>query len=145
MAGNLPLHGRLQAILSDGLNRRKVSTTIASLALLLGASIAMPIAMLRAVADENNAEPKDGMSQTHSCRRLLCQPFGLGEFYWLSTGGLHHRQRLCQPFGLGDLWLSTGGLHHRQRCVSPSGLVNFIGFNRWFAPPAKNVSALRAW
>ncbi len=64
MAGKLPLHGRLQAILSDRLNRRKVSTTIASLALLLGASIAIPIAMLRAVADENHAQPKDAMSKT---------------------------------------------------------------------------------
>ncbi len=64
MAGNLPLQGRLQAILSDRLNRRKVSTTIGTLALLLGASIAIPIAMLRAAADENNAEPKDAMSKT---------------------------------------------------------------------------------
>ncbi|MHB0957581.1 MAG: M56 family metallopeptidase [Pirellulaceae bacterium] len=64
MAGSLPLQGRLQAILSDRLNRRKVSTTIGALALLIGASIAIPIAMLRAAADENNAEPKDAISRT---------------------------------------------------------------------------------
>ena len=48
MAGNLPLQGRLQAIMSDRLNRRQVTTMIGTLAILFGVSVAIPISMLRA-------------------------------------------------------------------------------------------------
>jgi beta-lactamase regulating signal transducer with metallopeptidase domain len=54
MASHSPLESRLHAILSDRLNRRKVSTAIGVIGLLLGAAIAIPIAMLRAAADDWN-------------------------------------------------------------------------------------------
>jgi beta-lactamase regulating signal transducer with metallopeptidase domain len=60
MASNSPLERRLHAILSDRLNRRRVSATVGAIALILGASIAIPIAMLRA-ADE----PWNPPSATH--------------------------------------------------------------------------------
>ncbi len=52
MASHSPLESRLRAILSDRLNRRKVSTAIGTIGLLLGAGIAIPIAMLHAAADD---------------------------------------------------------------------------------------------
>lgn len=54
MASHSPLESRLHAILSDRLNRRKVSTAIGLIGLLLGAGIAIPIAMLRAADDDWN-------------------------------------------------------------------------------------------
>ena len=54
MASHSPLESRLHAILSDRLNRRKVSTAIGTIGLLLGAAIVIPIAMLRAAADDWN-------------------------------------------------------------------------------------------
>jgi hypothetical protein len=54
MASHSPLESRLRAILSDRLNRRKVSTAIGMIGLLLGAAIAIPIAMLRAADDDWN-------------------------------------------------------------------------------------------
>ena len=54
MASSSPLESRLQAILSDRLNRKKVSMGIGLMAMLLGACIAIPIAMLRAADDQAN-------------------------------------------------------------------------------------------
>ncbi|MDP1561824.1 MAG: M56 family metallopeptidase [Pirellulaceae bacterium] len=54
MASRSPLESRLHAILSDRLNRRKVSTAIGMIGLLLGAGIAIPIAMLRAADEQWN-------------------------------------------------------------------------------------------
>ncbi len=51
MARKSSLESRLLAVLSEKLNRRRVSATLAAVALLLGAGIAIPVAMLRA-ADE---------------------------------------------------------------------------------------------
>jgi len=71
MARKSSLEGRLVAVLSDRLNRRSVTTAIATVGLLLGVGIAVPLAMLRAAdADEQktdapalNAEPKDAVSK----------------------------------------------------------------------------------
>ena len=71
MASRSPLERRLQAILSDRLNRRKVSVAFAMIGLLVGTSIAIPIAMLRASQSTNpvtedsamDPEPKDKHSQ----------------------------------------------------------------------------------
>ncbi len=51
MARQSSLEGRLRAVLSEKLNRRRVSSALAAAGLLLGSGIAIPIAMLRA-ADE---------------------------------------------------------------------------------------------
>ena len=52
MARKSSLEGRLLAVLSDKLNRRGVTTALAAIALLLGAGIAIPVAMLRAEDDK---------------------------------------------------------------------------------------------
>ncbi len=54
MASHSPLESRLHAILSDRLNRRRVSTAIGMIGMLLGAGIAIPMAMLRAADDDWN-------------------------------------------------------------------------------------------
>ncbi|MEO8351303.1 MAG: M56 family metallopeptidase, partial [Chthoniobacteraceae bacterium] len=51
MARKSSLEGRLLAVLSEKLNRRSVTTALAAIALIFGAGIAIPVAMLRA-ADE---------------------------------------------------------------------------------------------
>lgn len=51
MASKSSLGGRLDAVLSEHLNRRRVSTTCAVIALLLGVSIAIPVAMLHAAQE----------------------------------------------------------------------------------------------
>ena len=56
MARKSSLEGRLMAVLSEKLNRNGVTRALAIAALLLGAAIALPVAMLRA-ADEKPAEP----------------------------------------------------------------------------------------
>ncbi len=52
MARHSSLEGRLLAVLSEKLNRRSVTSALAALALLLGAGIAVPVAMLRAADDK---------------------------------------------------------------------------------------------
>ena len=52
MARKSSLERRLVALLSDKLNRRGVSVSLAAIALALAAGIAVPIAMLRAAEDE---------------------------------------------------------------------------------------------
>lgn len=59
MARKSSLEGRLVAVLSEKLNRRRVSATIGAIALILGASIAVPIAMLRAAGNEPAAAAED--------------------------------------------------------------------------------------
>ncbi len=69
MARKSSLEGRLIAVLSANLNRRTVSATLATIALSAGLSIAVPVAMLRAVSEKkgqameeatvNSVIPKD--------------------------------------------------------------------------------------
>ena len=59
MARNSSLEGRLTAVLSKKRNRRSVTKVIVAVSLLLGSSIAIPIAMLRAVADTQDEDKKD--------------------------------------------------------------------------------------
>jgi len=54
MARKSSIEGRLVAVLSKNLNRRRVSVALALIALALTAGIAIPVAMLRA-ADEKPA------------------------------------------------------------------------------------------
>jgi beta-lactamase regulating signal transducer with metallopeptidase domain len=72
MARKSSLNGRLVAVLSQKLNRRGVTTALASAALLLGAGIAVPLAMLRAAEPDKPKPdapavipgPKDAESKT---------------------------------------------------------------------------------
>ncbi len=59
MARKSSLEGRLVAILSENLNRRRASAPLVAITLIVAVSIAVPIAMLRA-ADEKPGEPKQG-------------------------------------------------------------------------------------
>lgn len=71
MARKSSLEGRLVAVLSKSCNRRGVTTALAAAALVLGAGIAVPLAMLRAAEPDKsnaatkvvNAEPKDEKSR----------------------------------------------------------------------------------
>jgi BlaR1 peptidase M56 len=71
MARKSSLEGRLTAVLGKDLNRRRVSMSLAGLALVIAVGIAVPIAMLRAAqyAETNsddksmNAEPMDDKSK----------------------------------------------------------------------------------
>ena len=63
MARKSSLERRLVALLSDKLNRRGVSVSLAAIALALAAGIAVPIAMLRAAEDEPGAPGQPQESQ----------------------------------------------------------------------------------
>ncbi len=54
MARNSSLHGRLTAVLNEKRNRRSVTNTLVAASLLLGAGIAIPIAMLHAADEETS-------------------------------------------------------------------------------------------
>ena len=54
MARKPALEGRLHAVLSEKLNRRSVTAALAAIALILGAGIAIPVAMLRAAEEKWN-------------------------------------------------------------------------------------------
>ena len=54
MARKSALEGRLRAVLSEKLNRRRLTGTLTATAILLSAAIAVPIAMLRAADEEWN-------------------------------------------------------------------------------------------
>jgi len=81
MARNSSLEGRLTAVLSKKRNRRSVTKVFVAVSLILGASIAIPIAMLRAVADTQDGDkeaavqqdeiPQDGMAQDTTAAVLL--------------------------------------------------------------------------
>ena len=58
MARKSSLEGRLAAVLSKSCNRRGVTTALAAAVLLLGAGIAVPLAMLRAAEEKPGQEPK---------------------------------------------------------------------------------------
>lgn len=63
MARKSSLEGRLTAVLSDKLNRRRLTRALTAAAILLSAAIAVPIAMLRA-QEEKPAEAKATNSET---------------------------------------------------------------------------------
>lgn len=58
MARKSSIEGRLLAVLSDKLNRRRLTRALTAAAILLSAAIAIPIAMLRA-ADEKSSPPQE--------------------------------------------------------------------------------------
>jgi beta-lactamase regulating signal transducer with metallopeptidase domain len=63
MARKSSLEGRLVAVLSDNLNRRGVSVALAAIALTIAAGIAVPIAMVRAAAEEPGTRQNHQKSQ----------------------------------------------------------------------------------
>ena len=62
MARKSSLEGRLIAVLSANLNRRTVSATLATIALAAGLSIAVPVAMLRAVSEKKSQPMEEAAS-----------------------------------------------------------------------------------
>lgn len=66
MARNSSLEGRLRAVLSKKRNRRSVTKAIVAVSLILGASIAIPMAMLRAVADAQDEDKKDLVQESRA-------------------------------------------------------------------------------
>lgn len=81
MARKSSLEGRLTAVLSDKLNRRRLTRALTAAAILLSAAIAVPIAMLRA-AEEKSADSKSpGSSEVAKeidWRKVFCAEFGPG-------------------------------------------------------------------
>lgn len=61
MAGRSSLEGRLHAILTERLDRRRVSATFAVLTLLVAVTVAIPVAMLQAA--QNDAPPATPVSE----------------------------------------------------------------------------------
>src|SRR5262249_62164991 len=79
MARRTSLEGRLVAVLSQNLNRRRVSVALAAIALAVGAGIAVPIAMLRAannapVQGEETASPKTTASAAEADSPPVASP-----------------------------------------------------------------------
>lgn len=64
MARKSALEGRLLAVLSGKLNRRGVTAALAASSLILGAGVAIPVAMLRAAGPENKPDAASAASQT---------------------------------------------------------------------------------
>jgi hypothetical protein len=64
MARKSALEGRLLAVLSGKLNRRGVTAALAASSLILGAGVAIPVAMLRAAGPDNKPDASSAASQT---------------------------------------------------------------------------------
>jgi beta-lactamase regulating signal transducer with metallopeptidase domain len=64
MARKSALEGRLMAVLSGKLNRRGVTAALAASSLILGAGVAIPVAMLRAAGPDNKADAASAANQT---------------------------------------------------------------------------------
>jgi beta-lactamase regulating signal transducer with metallopeptidase domain len=59
MARKSSLEGRLAAVLSANLNRRRVSAVLAAIAVATAIAIAVPVAMLRAAEEQNREQPAE--------------------------------------------------------------------------------------
>lgn len=71
MARKSSLEGRLLAVLSNKLNRRGVSRVLGSVALILGAAVAIPMAMLQAAEE---TEPEDPTETVEPVAALVEKP-----------------------------------------------------------------------
>jgi len=71
MARRSSLEGRLHAVLSEELRRHRVSAPIAAVALVLGAGLAVPVAMLRAVDEEPPAATAPELRPQHEDAQSL--------------------------------------------------------------------------
>jgi hypothetical protein len=126
MARKSSLEGRLVAVLCENRNRRGASVAFATVALLLGACIAIPIAMLRAAdnaafavtqAEESKAEtapdvePPDELprlvfdSETHVGAKLSAERLAMLQFGPTAKNGLcaaWSRYPACDTYLVGD-------------------------------------------
>ncbi|MEQ1850902.1 MAG: M56 family metallopeptidase, partial [Chthoniobacteraceae bacterium] len=100
MARKSSLEGRLLAVLSEKLNRRGVTSALAAIALILGAGIAIPIAMLRAAEETWNPPHSAHIGgndfSTYSVRDGNETAFVLayqGDFDSMSSGGSNSKTR----------------------------------------------------
>jgi beta-lactamase regulating signal transducer with metallopeptidase domain len=100
MARKSSLEGRLLAVLNKSLNRRRVSVSIVAVALAIAASIAVPLAMLRA-ADEKPGAPARQQDAQKPERAATLQPATEAKLEWGEpVNGL--RLALAWPPVLGD-------------------------------------------
>jgi beta-lactamase regulating signal transducer with metallopeptidase domain len=107
MARKSSIEGRLHAVLSDKLNRRSVTRALTAAALMLGAIIAVPLAMLRA-ADEKWDSPLQTAAEKMTAATIRqggALPERFGGVAWGET----------QPTGLRAAWvLEPMAAEHRM-------------------------------
>ncbi len=107
MARPSSLEGRLLAVLSDRLNRRRVTAALAAVALLLGAAVAIPLAMLRA-----EEEPWVSPSGAHigGTRSSFCIHDGTQAHFVLYYAGDFGSSSGSSSNARARTWTNTGTL-----------------------------------
>jgi beta-lactamase regulating signal transducer with metallopeptidase domain len=141
------LEGRLIAVLSDGLNRRRVSTALAAIALTIAAGVAVPLAMLQAAgADAISAMQEQPQAQ--ATEGAMLEPGGSDETTVASAQD-HPQPKNKQGQALFKMW------QHNVRANGdiPGGLMarlgdkvnEFISNNKndaWGGPSAQKMAPL---
>jgi len=128
MARNSSLENRLTAVLSQKRNRRRVTKVIVAVSLVLGASVAIPIAMLHAVADTKGEDKKD-----------------------LAQQGKIPQGAMAQDTTAAVLLKRWQALEERKTPLSEASIARLrAAIDKWVKqPPAKaeaaQVTALRDW
>ena len=114
MARPSRLEGRLLAVLSDRLNRRRVTAALAALALLLGACVAIPLAMLRAADEEQPWNPPQAAHIGTNAASVYCVHDGPQAAFILFYEGMFNSS-------------STGSNNAKTRVWTDSGEITFTG------------------
>jgi beta-lactamase regulating signal transducer with metallopeptidase domain len=129
MARKSSLEGRLLAVLSDRLNRRSVTSAIAASALILGATIAVPVAMLRAAEQEWN--PPKAAHVGSNGFSTYCVYDGTESAYVLAYNGSfnssaahdsNRKTRTWSDRGTLTFEIPWGGAHFRRTHDAPDKL-----------------------
>jgi hypothetical protein len=126
MARKSSLEGRLLAVLSEKLNRRGVSRALAAAALILGAAVAIPVAMLRA-ADADWSRPHAARVGTNEFS-TFCDHDGKTAAFIIAYYGRFDSSTTYDSNAETQTWTSSGRL-----MVKKTGVV--FSFRRVHTAP----------